>query len=184
MLVRTAADGMGIDPDRVAIRPHLHRRDPRIEHICQALAAELQSDEPFDRLYADSLGLALAAQLLRHYAPLVPPRISRGLSKRRLRKVTDYVGDNLAQDLTLSELAAVAGVSPSHFKMLFKLSMGMPVHQYVMRRRVQYAMALVMESTLPLSDVALTAGFANQSHMARCMRRFAGSTPGELRNSI
>jgi AraC family transcriptional regulator len=181
-LVRTVADGMGIDPDRVTIRPQLQQRDAAIEHICRALAAELESAEPAGRFFADSLGLALAAQLLRRYVPIVTPRMSRGLSTRSLRHVTEYVEEHIALDLTLAELARIAGVSPSHFKMLFKLSVGLPVHQYVMRRRVEHAMNLITTGTVPLSDVALAAGFANQSHMARCMRRFVGATPAALRN--
>jgi AraC family transcriptional regulator len=181
--VFAAAEGMGLDPERVAIQPHLNAHDPRIEHLCRALEAELLTEEPFDRVYADGLGLALATQLIRHYAPLAGPRIGNGLSKGRLRKVTDYIGDNLTLDLSLSELADVASVSPSHFKMLFKASVGLPVHQYVIRRRVEYAIDLIVGGTLPLSDVALQAGFANQSHMARCMRRFAGVTPGALRHA-
>jgi AraC family transcriptional regulator len=182
-LVSTAAEGMGLNPACVAIQPHLNARDPRIEHLCRALEAELLTEEPFDRVYADGLGLALATQLIRHYAPVATPRIRNGLSKGRLRKVTDYIGDNLALDLSLSELADVASVSPSHFKMLFKASVGLPVHQYVIRRRVESAIDLIVSGTLPLSDVALQVGFANQSHMARCMRRFAGVTPGALRHA-
>jgi AraC family transcriptional regulator len=182
MLVHTAAGEMGIDPDRVAIQPNLHGRDPLVEHICWALAAELRTAEPFGRLYADSLGLALVAQLLRRYAPLVPRRAGPSFSKRRLRQITDYIDDNLAADLSLLELAHVVNLSSSHFKSLFKLSVGMPVHQYVIRRRVERAIDLLLGATLPLSDVALQAGFANQSHMARCMRRLTGLTPGALRN--
>jgi AraC family transcriptional regulator len=73
-------------------------------------------------------------------------------------------------------------MSASHFKTLFKEAVGMPVHQYVIRTRVEYAVEILQggdDSTL--ADVALRAGFANQSHLARCMRRFIGLTPSELR---
>ena len=82
----------------------------------------------------------------------------------------------------LARLAGVAGVSPSHFKTLFKQSAGMPVHQYVIRRRVEYAAELLQCGDPPLADVALQAGFSSQSHMARCMRRILGVTPGVLRD--
>jgi AraC family transcriptional regulator len=68
-------------------------------------------------------------------------------------------------------------MSPSHFKVLFKQSIGLPVHQYVVRSRVEYASTLIGRGKLPLSDVALQAGFANQSHMARWMKRVTGRTP-------
>ncbi len=179
-LVRSAAVGMGVDPDRVCISPQLHLKDPHIEHVARALKAELETGEPIGRLYAESLGMALAAHLLRRYAPAVPKRM-KGLSKRRLQSVTDYIHDHLGHDLTLAELAHIANVSPSHFKSLFKASVGLPVHQYVIRSRVEYASDLILRGKCPLSDAALQAGFANQSHMARCMRRVTGMTPSALR---
>jgi AraC family transcriptional regulator len=183
-LVRTAAEEMGVSPDRVSIQPQLHLRDPQIEHIGWALKAELEADEPLGRLYADSLGLALAAHLLRRYTAAPPHRVTGGLSKRRLQRVTDYIHDHLAHDLTLAELAEIAGASPSHFKLLFKQSVGLPVHQYVIRSRVEHAIGLLLAGRLPLSEVALQAGFANQSHMALCVRRATGLTPSTLRGAI
>ncbi len=184
-LIRTAAEEMGVNPERASIAPQLYLRDAHIEHICWALKAELETDEPFGRLYADSLGLALAAHLLRRYAPLVPKRITQSLPKHRLRRVTDYIHEHLACDLTLPELAEIVNVSPSHFKLLFKQSVGMPVHQYVIRSRVEYAMDLLYRGGVPLSEVALRSGFADQSHMARCMRRVTGMTPSAvMRNAV
>lgn len=183
-LIRMAAEEMGADSDRVSIAPQLHVKDPQIEHIGWGIKAELEADEPSGRLYADNLGLALAAHLLRRYAPAVPRRIGSSLPKRRLQRVMDYVHDHVAHDLSLAELAAIANVSPSHFKSLFKHSVGVPVHQYVIRSRVDYAISLLLKSELPLSEVAFQAGFASQSHMARCMRRFTGTTPGALREAV
>ena len=180
-LIRAAAEEIGVNPDRVSLAPQLHVRDPRIEHIGWALMAELEAQEPSGRLYADGLGLALAAHLLRSYAPVVAP-VTNGLPNRRLQRVTDYVHEHLAHELTLAQLAAVAKISPSHFKLLFKQSVGVPVHQYVIRARVEYAIELLHGTTLPLSEVALQAGFANQSHMSRCMRRLTGMTPSTVRN--
>ena len=88
---------------------------------------------------------------------------------------------HVADDLTLCELAQIANLSPSHFKLLFKLSFGVPVHQYVVRIRVDYAIELLSRGLQPLCDVALQSGFANQSHMARCVRRATGLSPGDFR---
>jgi AraC family transcriptional regulator len=183
-LIRTAAQGLGVDPDRVSIIPQMHVRDQKIEHIGWALKAELESAEPLGRLYGESLGLALAAHLLRRYGAIVPRRIARGLSKRRLQRVTDYIHDHLARDLSLAELARLIALSPSHFKVLFKESVGMPVHQYVIRKRVECAVNLLAAGTLPLADVALQSGFSNQSHMALCVRRVTSMTPKAIRDAI
>jgi AraC family transcriptional regulator len=182
-LMFSAAAAMQLDLDRIAISPQLHVRDPRIEYIGWAVKAELEDPAPFGRLYGEALGLALATHLLRSYAPAYSTVTDGRLSQRRLTRVLDYVRVNLDRDLSLSELATVAGVSPSHFKTLFRKSVGVPVHQYVVRRRVEHAAELLRQKNTPLADVALQAGFANQSHMARWTRRILGVSPAELRDA-
>jgi AraC family transcriptional regulator len=101
-----------------------------------------------------------------------------------LRTTVDFINSHLASDLSLADIAAVAGMSASHFKTLFKRSTGLPAHQYVMRQRVERAIGLISRGRLRLSAAALQAGFADQSHMARCMRRIMGVTPTDVvRNS-
>jgi AraC family transcriptional regulator len=183
-LMHSAAEAIGVNPDRIAIAPQLHVRDPRLEHIGWAVKAELEASEPAGRLYGESLGLALAARLLQAYAPACAPRSDGRLFRRRLQRVVDYIHDHLAEDLSLVELAHLVDMSPSRFKVVFKESFGLPVHQYVIRSRVEYATDLIARDRLPLSQVALQAGFANQSHMARCMKRLTGVTPATARLSI
>jgi AraC family transcriptional regulator len=184
-LLCETAFSMGVDADRMGFVARMTCRDPRIEHLLWALKAELETDEPLGRLYADSVGVALASHLVRRYASAAPLRVaSSGLPKRRLRRVLAHIDERLASDLSLSEIANVAGVSPSHLKLLFKQSVGVPVHRYVMKRRVERAAELLKHGHAPLADVALQAGFANQSHMARCLRRSLGVTPKVLRDSF
>ena len=177
-LLRRAAEDMGLDPDRAGLEPRHQLRDPQIEHIAWALDAERRAGYPSGLLYTESLGLALAVHLLGRYpAPLRP---SRGLSKPQLRRVTAYIEDHLEQDLSLARLAGVAGVSASHLKTLFRRSTGLPVHGYVIKRRVERAKVLLMRGELPVRQVALEAGFAHQSHMSRWMRRLLGVTPASV----
>jgi AraC family transcriptional regulator len=182
-LLRSAAEGMGLNPDLIALRPQLQLRDPRISHIAWALQAELEAHEAGDALYAESLAVALAVHLVR--GPVSAPLAKRAavFSVRQRKCVIDYVAAHLDGNLTLAELSAVLGLSPSHFKTLFKQSLGVSVHQYVIGRRVEHAKALLLESRLPITEVALEAGFAHQSHMARCMRRVLGVTPTAVRRA-
>lgn len=180
-LMCSAAAAMRMDLDRIAILPQLHLRDPHIEHIAWCAKAELENPAPFGRLYGETLGLVLATHLLRRYAPAYGGSTVDRLSQRRLNRVVDYIRENLDRDLSLAELARVAGVSPSHFKVLFKNSVGMPAHQFVIRRRVELAAQLLRGRREPLAEIALQAGFANQSHMARWTRRIMGVAPNELR---
>lgn len=105
------------------------------------------------------------------------------MSAAQTRRVLDYIEAHLDQDLSLDVLAGAAHYSSSHFKTVFKRTLGVPVHEYVMQRRVERAKVLLQRGDLPASQVALEAGFAHQSHMARCMRRLLGVSPGMLRRA-
>jgi AraC family transcriptional regulator len=182
-LLRSAAEGMGVDSERVELAPRFQLRDGRLEHIAWALEAELTAEVPGDALYGESLGMALAVHLVRRYrttsGALFEP--TRGLSRPQLARVIEYIEENLGGRLLLAELAAVAGVSASHFKTQFKRSTGLPVHQYVVRRRVERARLLLARDGHDISDVAVRTGFTDASHLARWMRRALGVTPALVR---
>lgn len=178
-ILRSTAESMGLNADTISLPPRMQVQDPKLQHIGYALTEELESGEPNDRLYAESLGTALAAHLLRRYAR-VSSAVRRGLSRSQLQRVMNFIGDNLTSNLSLSSLAAVAGLGASTFRALFKQSVGVPVHQYVIRRRVEVAANLLSRGNVRLSEVAVQAGFVDQSHMARCMRRVLGMTPAAV----
>jgi AraC family transcriptional regulator len=180
--IRAAAAGLGLDPDRVELAPRFQVRDPRLEHIAWALEAELRAAEPGDTLYGESLATALAVHLVRQYR-VTPGRIvepQQGLSTRQRARMVEYIDANLDRRLSLAELAEVAGTSASHLKTLFRRTMGLPVHQYVVRRRVERARMLLEKGTGTIAEVALEVGFADQSHLARWMRRVLGVSPAEV----
>jgi AraC family transcriptional regulator len=183
-LVRSTAEALGLNADRLEFGPQLQIKDPRVAHIGWALKTELEAEDPPDRLYAEGLGVALTAHLIRRFARVVRGAPAGGLSGRQLHAVTDYIEAHLASNLSLHELAALAGLSASHFKLLFKRSTGVPPHQFVIQRRVRRAADMLARGAPALSDVAQLSGFADQSHMARCMRRVLGVTPSVLLRQI
>ncbi len=182
-LVCRTAHEMNLDPDRIAFTPRLTCKDLKVEHLLWALKAELEEDLREGTLYADSLGVALASQVLRRWSDARPKRPASKLTKVQLDRVLSYIQQRIAGDLTLVEIASVANISPSHFNVLFKRSVGVPVHRYVMRKRVERAVELLTRTQLPLCEVALRSGFANQSHLALRLRRTLGFTPKALRGS-
>jgi AraC family transcriptional regulator len=183
-LLESTADAMGLSMSALWIAPQLQIRDLKLEHVCWALKAELENGDPRERLYAEGLGTAIAAQLLGRYSRAADVLPKNGLTRRQLRTTVDFIDSHLASDLSLAEIATAAGMSASNFKTLFKRTTGFPVHQYVIRQRVDRAVELISRERLTLSVAALKAGFADQSHMARCMRRVMGVTPTDvLRNS-
>jgi AraC family transcriptional regulator len=157
------------------MRAHLQLRDPRINALAGALLTEIQSGTASDPLFAESVCAAMVVRLLGGASP----QRARGatLAARKAALITDYIESHLDQRLTLGELAALVDLSVPHFKVLFRETLGMPVHQYVVRRRVERARVLLVEGRLSLSQVALEAGFAHQSHMAHWMTRLLGATP-------
>lgn len=184
-LLDETADAMGLPPRAAEIRPAIHMRDPQIERLGWVLKAELDDDYPSGQLFLDSLATALAARLvaLQGRGDGEDRPAARALPAWRLRNVLDYIEHHLDKDLGLDELATVAGFSLSHFKSLFKQSVGVPVHRYVLDRRVERARKLLQGGTRSITEVALEAGFSHPSHMARCMRRVLGVSPSQIAGS-
>ena len=188
--VRRAAEGADIDPDGLELVGTLGGRDPEIERIGLSLLSELENGGPLGELYADSLATLLVVRLLRGHSSLarrpagkVEGRSNSGLSGSALRRVTDYVEENLAGGLTIAEISAVAHMSPFHFSRVFKLSTGLSPHKYVLRRRIEKAKCLLAGSDLPLHEIARTSGFTDQSHLARHFRRQLDTTPKAFRQT-
>ncbi|MBD0390270.1 MAG: helix-turn-helix transcriptional regulator [Nostoc sp. C3-bin3] len=177
LLARNASELSGTD--RVEFIPHFALYDPLIQQIGLALKADLESHKPGGRLYAESMANALAVHLLRRYSSHShqPIRSFDGLVPHQLRQVTDYINDNLEQDLGLEELAAIAQLSQFHFSRSFKRSMGLSPHQYVIRQRVERAKQLLKQGKMSICEVAIACGFTHQSHLNRHFKRLTGVTP-------
>jgi AraC-like DNA-binding protein len=108
----------------------------------------------------------------------------RILSDSKLKRIIDYIRDNLHRNLKLPELSALVKLTPGYFCGVFKQAMGRPPHQYLIEQRVERAQALLCDSDLSLTDVALTVGFSSQSHMNDHFRRLLGVTPACYRMGI
>jgi AraC family transcriptional regulator len=178
-LLTSTAEALALPLDRMELAPKLGARDPMIEHVVRALAAEIAAPAPAGRIYADSLATALTTRLLQSFGAIGAAG-RQILSKPQVRRIVEFVEENLDGELTLEQLADVAGMSIPHLTTLFRRTMGQSVHAYVMERRVERARALLLERRLSIAQVALETGFAHQSHLARWMRRLLGVTPSEV----
>jgi AraC-like DNA-binding protein len=129
-------------------------------------------------LCTDSLSLALLARVMAkdvaaHEA--LAPR--HGLPSWRLRRAKEFIEANLAQPITLHDIARHTGLSRMHFAALFKVSTGMSPHEYLLRQRLQRARHLLASTKQPVLDIALEIGFHSQSHFACVFRKMMGTTP-------
>lgn len=179
-LLRSVADSLNVPS--FEIRPDQAIRDPRISHLLFALSEELLGGNTSGRAYVDSVAWALATRLLQGYAAVHPGRPHRGgMARAVLKRVMEFMEENLAEDLGLARLASISGLSEDHFARAFRESAGVPPHRYLLQRRLARAQELLASSELPIADIALQLGFADQSHLTNLFRRHVGSTPGQVR---
>lgn len=179
LIAATAAEISQTDPVRLELIPRFTFQDPLVQQLCLALLVEVESGGLAGRLYAESLGHTLALHLLRNYASGVVTRSlpAHGLSPLQLRRVQDYVNDQLAHEHSLAELAAVAGYSPTYFARQFKEATGLAPHQYLIHCRVERARCLLETGQLTVAEIARRVGFADQSHLDRHFKHLLGVSP-------
>jgi len=116
---------------------------------------------------------------IRQLMPSPPAR--GGLPPGAMRRVREYVETHISESIDLAALAAIAGLSLYHFARAFKQSAGVTPHHYLVQRRVERAQEMLARTELSLSEIALAAGFSDQSHFARHFRQMLGRTPGQFR---
>jgi AraC family transcriptional regulator len=177
-LVARAASEANASP-AVEIVRSCHLDDPIIRQVCYGLMRESESGQPAGRLYVESLANLLAVHLFRHYSRggAKEEPASGGLSGKRLRRAIEFIRENLAKDLNLSEIANSTGMSPFHFARAFKQSTGLTPHQHLTKMRIEKAKQLLAQSDLPIVEVCYEVGFQSQSHFTTVFRRLTGLTP-------
>lgn len=176
-----------VNPDRIELIPrYMTEQDSLLQGIVSTLREELETSKIAPHLLIDSLKTTLAVRLLSKYCTIRPKLSSYegGLAKANLQQIKDYIDVNLDRDLKLIELAQLVRLSPYHFLRLFKQSMGVTPHQYIVARRVEQAKRLLERDQLSIAEVAASVGFCDQSHLARYFKRIVGVTPKQLRRFV
>lgn len=169
----------------VELTLRVHFRDALLEQLVRALIEEFEQALPPDRIYADSLTHTLIVHLLKKYSDsrLRPYATRQGLPPGKLTQVVEFIEAHLGDDLSLRHLADAAELSPSYFVAQFKRSTGLAPHQFLIAKRIEKARALLTQTRQPIADIAVQAGFADQSHLTRLMRRHTGLTPRQVRTN-
>ena len=108
-------------------------------------------------------------------------RAVTGLDNGRLQRVLDYICANLKSDMSLEDIAGIAGYSAFHFARKFTLAVGIPPHRYIARMRLENAMAELEAAKLSLAEIAFNAHFSSQASFTRAFHRATGMTPNEYR---
>jgi AraC family transcriptional regulator len=172
-----------VSADRIELIPHFATiEDPLLQGILLTLKQEMMTSGLNTPLFVDQLKTTLVMHLLRSYGvrKVKIATYSDGLPRHKLNQVLDYITAHLDQNLELEDLAQQVGMSQFYFSRLFKQSLGIPPHQYVIQQRVEKAKQFIQKGRLSLVEISLECGFANQGHLNRHFKRLVGVTPREM----
>jgi AraC family transcriptional regulator len=168
--------------DNPEVLPQYAIEDSLIRSIGMTLDAELASERPTPRIYAESLATALAAHIFVRYTnPVFRGAQCAGLNRTQLRRVLEYIHDNLERDLALDEIAGVANQSKYHFAKSFRAAMGIAPHQYIVKLRIEKARKLLAVDSISVEEVANRVGYSDKSHFAAQFMKIVGVSPNRYR---
>lgn len=182
-----ATEAFDFDPDRLELTTEFRTRNSRIEQLAMMLRAELhRGSSRVGTLYVESLANALAIDLLRGYSGTKPHSAiyEGGLGDRKLLQVLEYINEYLEQDIKLADLAKLLEMSRFHFSRLFRQSIGISPHQYLLQQRIERAKQLLKQTDKPIVEIALMCGFNSHSHLSKQFKQLTSLTPKAYRASL
>jgi AraC family transcriptional regulator len=174
----------GCDSSGAELVPRFAILDPLLEQLAIAITNALRDGAAEDGLYIDTIAQMMAVHLARsHSSRSRPVRLlpAKPLAGWKMRRVIEYIEDNLEGDLSLQAMAAEVDISPLYLARAFKSAVGQSPHQYVLARRIERAKELLRNTDLPVVDVALSSGFSSQSHLSHWFIRQVGVSPAVYR---
>jgi AraC-like DNA-binding protein len=153
-----------------------------LSEIAMLMLAEQSSGNARGRLFADSINRLLALELaVAHWSAPALPVARPTRPDWRVQRAIDFVEAHFAENVSMLDIAAAAGLSVSSLSSQFRRMTGQTPYAYVIERRVLQAERLLRETDIPIAEVALAAGFADQAHLTRLVRARRGVTPRQVR---
>jgi len=163
------------------------RNDPVLSSLLRAARPALEKGSNANPLFLDQLGIAVGVYLYERYSgvPAPTPGSKRALlSRGQMALASEMLRECSSGNVTIAELASACGLSRGYFIHAFKTTTGCTPHRWILSQRVGQARELLSNSDLPLAEVALICGFADQSHFTRVFARVVGASPGNWRRSV
>ena len=172
----------GDDAQHARLRDVSAFADPRLTTLLEQLKEETKRPTA-SALLVRGLAQALAVHVAREYTVLTEASRSESSSLPgfKLRRITDWMNEHLAEEFSLSRLAEQVGMSEFHFNRLFKRATGVPPSQYQIKLRLDAARRLLRESTKSVITIANEVGYSNPSHFAQIFRKETGLSPTDYR---
>jgi AraC family transcriptional regulator len=174
-----------VGKDHIEFRNLEGFNDAQIQHIVSALRTELAQGCPSGRMFGETLAAALVVRMATQYSVCKAEVLEYcwRLPPARLQRVMDYIHAHLLEDTTLNRLAVLADLSPHHFATVFRKTVGVAPHRYVMLQRIEAAKPL-LAADRSLAEIAHQVGFRSQAHFSTAFRQMTGTSPGAYRNAL
>ena len=159
--------------------------DATISNLGQAVLPALSRPDQASQLFVDYILFALGIHVAQTYGGMrpLPPLVRGGLAPWQERRAKEILSANLDGRVMLKEVAQECGLSTSHFSRAFHRTVGAAPHHWLLTHRIKVAKQKLRDRRLPLAEVALTCGFADQGHLTRVFTRFVGVSPGAWRRA-
>jgi len=181
LLQRALEEVFGNEAAHARLRDASAFDDEGLNSLLGLLREELMRQQA-SPLFVQGIAQAIAVYLARNYGVTEEARSgSPSLPGYKLRQITDWMAEHVAEDFSLDRLAAQAGLSKFHFDRLFKSALGVSPSRYHINLRINLARRLLRETKKSVVEVALAVGYANPSHFAQLFRRETGLSPSEYR---
>jgi AraC family transcriptional regulator len=156
-----------------------------IDRLSKVLRTEGIDIRRLDRGAENAMRLAVLASLVETLGLTLPgtgrTKVAPALAKWRLVRVLTYVDANIGESISLTHLAAAAGLSRMCFARQFRAATGIRPHEYVLRKRIERAQRMLTETPDSLARIALSVGFQTQAHFTTVFKRIVGNTPRRWR---
>jgi AraC family transcriptional regulator len=160
-------------------------RDEDIVNAGEMLLAALRDRAAGSAVMFESLARVFLIKLIQRYGlERDDYAFTSSFTARHFQRVIDHIAAHYGETITVEELARGVGLSEFHFSRLFKQTIGKSPHQFVLSYRVERGARLLADRDRPLTDIALSCGFADQAHFARSFKKSMGSTPKDYRRKL
>jgi AraC family transcriptional regulator len=182
----TPVEDGDIDFTKVGLRPRLFFENAALWATATKLSGLIENPGTASRLYAETLAKVLLLELMRFEqgSTALPQATRGGLAAWQVRRAREFIEEHVAEHISLAELARLTRLSPIHFCRAFKRSVGLPPHQYQLRRRIERAKALLADPGRSVTSIALECGFSLPGSLATAFHRATGMTPSAFRRAL
>jgi AraC family transcriptional regulator len=166
--------------------PRLFFEDEALSFTARKLQTLIENPESNTHRYFEALSIVLAHELMgvAGGAPGTKLPVRGGLAAWQQRTVTDYIEENLAEQIPLATLARLVRLSTHYFCRAFKQSFGIPPHNYHSSRRIEHAKMMLAKPTCSVTEIGMTLGFSTTSSFTAAFRKATGQTPTNYRRSL